>query len=297
MKTTRTPFTLVVLVVFGCLFGCKTDGVKLLTPPVVAPAGPATAAVDPAVKKDQDAHAAALSKISAAAGNIVVLNTGQPTGPKTDGVNNEAVLIVDLAGQPTAADRLAASERARIVAEGDAAKIAAAYAKATTEADVLKADAKRAKDDLATAQDAAKAEQAAQAAKFQDAFNKQAKDANDRILAIQREAEQRAKAEQTKWVTIIFFGVGALFIAGGIVVLVTAASVPMFGPKAGFGIIGAGVGLSGVGIVINQVQNFLFNHPWVVGTGVFICIAAFLLACGLMISNYLHHKDSLTATP
>ena len=55
------------------------------------------------------------------------------------------------------------------------------------------------------------------------------------------------------------------------VVLLGMASIPSFGPRAGFALLAAGAGLIGVGVVVSTVQTFLDRHPWVVGTAIGVC--------------------------
>lgn len=287
---------------------CKTEQ-PTLKAAVVAPTGPATAAAvvavasaQTAVVTQQVAQTAVLSKIAASAGAIAEINSGQPPGPRTDGVANEAGIIVALAGEPVSADKFAASERARIVAEGKVADIAKAYAAAQTDAQQAKArvDAataalEAAQVSLANAQKAAAEEQANLKAKYQASLDQLAADGNARVAAAVKAGEDKARAEQSHWVTIIFFGLSGICIAGGIVVLVTATSIPMFGPKAGFALIGAGAGLATLGIAITQLQNFLYNHPWVVGATVATCLVGIAIAGGLMWAN--HHHATQTAAP
>lgn len=309
-KEGATILLWILVTLFFCLV---VAGCKHVEPPlkaaVVAPTGPATAAAAVAVMNEQAAaaaqaaaQAAVLSKIAASAGAITEINSGQPPGPRTDGVANEAGIIVALTGEPVSADRFAASERARIVAEGKAAEIAQAYATATSEAAQLKAQVNAtqaalaaAQAALANAQQAAAAEQANLKAKYQAALDQLAKEGNERVAAAIKAGEDKARAEMNHWVTIIFFGFSALFIAGGIVILLTAVSIPMFGPKAGFAIIGAGLGLSAVGIAINQIQNFLYNHPWIVGSAVAACLIAAAVAGGMIWSNHHHAAKPATA--
>lgn len=271
--------------------GCLTKKPDPIHAPVVAPAGPATAAVAPAIVASQDAAKEVLSKIAASAVAIAEINSGQPAGPRTTGVANEAAIIAASAGVPTDTDRLAAAQRAQIVAEGKTAEIAAAYKKASSEADAAKAREVAAQAALVSAQNAAEVEQAAQAAKFQKQLDSMASDANARIAKVQKDADDKIRAEQTRWVTIIFFGLSALCLTGGIVVLLCASSVPMFGPKAGFALIGSSLALGGVGIAINQIQNFLYAHPWVVGLTIAVVLSALAIAVGLVYSNHQHAKN------
>lgn len=148
---------------------------------------------------------------------------------------------------------------------------------------------------LAAAQSAAAAEQAALKAHYQAELDTLTATANARVAAARKAGEDKARAEQNHWVTIIFFSLSALGVAGGIVVLVTASSIPMFGPKAGFALVGAGIGLACVGIAITQIQNFLYNHPWFVGVTAAVCLSALAVAGGLMWANH-HHAITAAET-
>ena len=75
--------------------------------------------------------------------------------------------------------------------------------------------------------------------------------------------------------------------------MLTASTVPMFGPKAGFALLGAGGGLITVGIIINQVQNFFDAHPYIIGGAVIVCILGAGTAIVLMYSNHLHHVSTI----
>jgi hypothetical protein len=253
-----------------------------------------------AAKEEVAAKGAALSKAAASAGAITTINDGQPPGPRTDGVKNEAGLISTVAGEPTPEDKAAAAVRAQVVAEGNAQKIAAAYATAQTEAQKAKDRADKAESDLATANtalaavpqqiaDAIKAAQAAAQKKSDDAF-----------AAVQRQADARvAAAESTarKWQLAIFYGVGALLLAGGVVVLVAAVNVPMFGPRAGFALMGAGGILIAVGVAVSAVETFIDQHPWIVGAGLGAVGLLVVGAVVLIYANHQHHVSSTATQP
>jgi len=269
---------------------------------VVAPVGPdtklETEAINAHLAKTDQAVAqfgGALSKVSASAGAIKTINSGQPAGPRTDGVAGEAGLIQSIAGEPTPADALAASERARIVAEGKAADIAKAYSDANSKAvEAQKAltdtqTALKASDAaLVAAKAAAATEQESLAAKLQARFTQAQKDADARVAA----AVAKAQAEQQKLITWIFFGGGAALFAGGLAILLLASSVPLFGPKAGISVMGAGGGLIFIGMVMNELNK----HPWILWIAISLCVAAVAGAVGLMISNQ-HHQASPTVIP
>lgn len=268
---------------------------------VVTPAGPATQVQDTAIADTLAKTNAALeqfnasmSKVSASAGAIRTINDGQPAGPRTVGVNGEAVLIQSVAGQPSAADALEASERARIVAEGKAEDIAKAYATANSAAlqaqktlgdtQVALAASNAA---LVKAKADAQIEQAKATAALQARIDAIQKDANDRVKA----ANDKAQAESRKLETWIFFGGGALLFAAGLAILFFASSIPMFGPKAGMAVSAAGAGLIFIGMVLNE----LAKHPWILWTGISLCIASAAVAVGLIVSNNGHAIEAAKA--
>lgn len=275
---------------------------KPIAPPV-APVGPVPAvSVAPvngelkAANEQLAAGKAALSKVSASAGAITTINEGQPPGPRTDGVKNEAGLITTVAGEPTPEDKAAAAVRAQVVAEGNAKKIAAAYATAQTEAQKAKDRADKAESDLATANTAL----AAVPAQIEAAIAKAQADAqkkSDAAFAAQKaQADARVAAAESntrKWQLAIFYGLGALLFAGGIIILVAAVNVPMFGPRAGFALMGAGGGLIAFGVAVNAVENFLDQHPWIVGLGLGGIAILVTVALVLVYSNHQHHVSSV----
>lgn len=294
---------LISLVVLAVVSGCSTSQKAPVT--VVAPAGPATVAQAQAIDdhlqkltKAADAAADALSKASASAGAIKTMNSGQPEGPRTVGVDGEAGLIQAVAGEPKAADQIAAAERARIVAEGKADQIAKAYAAAQQQADATgkaltdsKAALAESQAALAKAKADAAAEQQQLQAKYQSHIDQMQRDAEKRV----EEARSQAKAEQRRQLTWIFFGGAALLTALGIAVMFLGASVPIFGPKAGISLLASGAGLAGLGTIINVVQNFADDHPTAVWATVCVCLAGFAVAIGMMVANHHHALDQAKA--
>jgi hypothetical protein len=274
------------LLCFALLSTCSPEA--SIKAPVVAPAGDATKAVPGAIAVGQQAEAERFSKVAASAEAIVAINAGQPAGARTDGVTAEAELIKRTAGAPSDADRIAALERARTVAEGKAADIAAAYTTARSAADIAKAKADAAEQALTAALAAAATEQEAQRARLQQEMDRIATEANARVAAAVKAGLDEARAWQRRVVTILTFGLGALLIAGGVVVTMTATSIPMFGPKAGLGLIGAGGALVVLGIIITQVQNFIEDHPWITGIFLGTCGLATAIAVSLMYANHKH---------
>ena len=269
---------------------------------VVAPAGPAAIvqanAIDTQLAKTQatiEAINSALSKASASAGAIVSINSGQPAGPKTDGVANEAKLIQAVAGKPTVQDSLDASERARIVAEGKSAEIAKAYATAQSESAILSQSLDKAKAELATSNSAlqeakkqADLEQSkltdrlkAQEAKLQD-------DADKRVAA----AESKATAERKRWITGCTIGLGAFLLAAGVVILVMTPQYPFLGKNAAFAAMVGGGTLIAVGVAVNAIENLIDSHPWVIWAGLGATSLLTAVAMALVYSNHFHHKET-----
>ena len=298
MKTKLAALSVAAFLLCGCAWFKKPEPIT-----VVTPVGPATAQLN----ADVSAHlaatdatlakvASALSQSSASAGAIKTINTGQPPGPRTDGVAGEAGIIQNVAGQPTAADQLAASERARVVAEGKAQDIAAQYQAAQTAALAAQSDLASTKAALAAqnaalakAQADAQTEQAGLAAKLQAQFDATKRDADARVAA----AQSAAKAAAERMQTVILTGLGALLILAGIASIVYASSIPFLGPRAGALLIGAGVGLITLNVIVRELQDQLDRHPWVLWTGVGLMIALVAVAAGMIYSNQHHAADAL----
>jgi uncharacterized membrane protein YidH (DUF202 family) len=276
------------LLCFALLTSCQPP--TPITAPVVAGAGEAARAVPAAIDSERAAAGERLSRVAASAEAITAINSGQPASARTDGVAAEAGLILRTAGQPSDVDRLAALDRARLVAEGRATDIAAAYAHASTDAALARTRAEAAEKALTSALAAAAVEQEAQRARLQQELDRIAAEANARVEAATRRAHEEARAWQRKLITIITFGFGVLLIAGGFVVQFTAASIPMFGPKAGIILIGAGGLLVVLGILITQIQNFLDDHPWVTGAFLIVCSLAVVASVALMYANHKHRQ-------
>lgn len=223
-----------------------------------------------------------------------------PDQPAKDAVGQELELASAKLPEPSASDQLAAEKRVTAILTGKLDEAKKLYADASGEAakfkqqaDALNAQIATRDAQIADLQAKAKAEQEANAKAYKTALD--AKDAQ--IKAAKDEAQREIERQQRKWQTAIFFGVGALLTAGGIIVLLTASSVPMFGPRAGFALIGAGGGLIAVGILINQVQNFFDAHPYIVGGTILACIFAAAGACVLMWSNHMHHLETKPSPP
>ena len=270
---------------------------KPVAPPV-APVSPvpsvATVPVNTelnAAKEKIAADQSDKSKMAANAEAITSMNSGQPPGARTEGVKQEAALIKTVAGEPTPEDRAAAAKRAQVVAEGNAQAIATQYASAQVEAKTQKTRADKAESDLATANTAL----AAVPQQIADAIAKAQVEAQKKsdaaFAAVQKQADDRVADALA-----IFYGVGALLLAGGVVVLVAAVNVPMFGPRAGFALMGAGGILIAVGVAVSAVQTFIDQHPWIVGAGLGTVGLLVVVAVVLIYSNHQHHLASVIAT-
>jgi hypothetical protein len=222
-------------------------------------------------------------------------NAGNPTGLPKEATSVQLEEAASALPAPTSEQKLAKElENARILA-GELLAVKAEMGQAINENQRLRAElltAQTKAEEANKAQQAAKAmaelERKEAAAKLQVVLDAQ----ESRIASALKDAQDKAKAEQRRWITGIFFGLGALLVAGGIVVLVAAGSVPMFGPKAAFGLMGAGGGLITLGIVITQIQNFFDRHPWIVGGALLACGIAALAAVVLMWSNHAHDVDA-----
>lgn len=108
-----------------------------------------------------------------------------------------------------------------------------------------------------------------------------------------KEAGEKAASERKRLMTIIFFGLGALGVAGGVVIMVLSANPvyaanPLVGPKAGFAAIGAGLSLIGTGIAVNAIEKALDNHPWIVASGAGIAAVLAVAAGAFIYANHNH---------
>lgn len=107
-----------------------------------------------------------------------------------------------------------------------------------------------------------------------------------------KEASAERQILRDRFINAIFFGVGALCVVAGIVILVLggqyAAIYPTLGPKAGFCAIGAGLVLISIGIAINAIERALDNHPWIVGIGCGVSILLLAIAGAMIYSNHHH---------
>ncbi len=270
------------------------------TAPIAA--SPLPVAIDNAAAAEKAARDAQAKQASTAAASVAGLravnSASQPAGQATEFVDGEAgVALANLPAPDPAAALEVEKRRAAVFAgerdaarklytqaQSDAQKLAAATTEANARADAAQSALAKAQQDFATQLEA----------------NRQA---NQRAIDAERaradravkDAQDKARAEQRRLITLLTFGLGALFIAGGVVVLLTSASVPMFGPKAGFALIGAGGALVALGIAITQIENFLELHPWVTGGALGLCALAAAVAAALMWAN--HHHAAGTPSP
>lgn len=105
--------------------------------------------------------------------------------------------------------------------------------------------------------------------------------------------KEQAAREQKKLISYIFFGGGALLLGLGVVVLLTMASVPMFGPKVAFGLMAAGGVSIGTGILILELMAELEKHPSIIWIG-FVTILGLLTGAGaLTYANHKHHTGNV----
>lgn len=108
-----------------------------------------------------------------------------------------------------------------------------------------------------------------------------------------KEAGEKAASERKRLMTIIFFGLGALSVAGGVVIMILAANPlyaanPLVGPKAGLAAIGAGLSLIGTGIAVNAIERALDNHPWIVAGGAGVAAVLAVAAGAFIYANHNH---------
>ncbi len=106
-------------------------------------------------------------------------------------------------------------------------------------------------------------------------------------------AQARLEGEEknNRLISYIFFGGGALLVAIGVVILVTAAHNPLFGPRVGFGVIGAGGASVFTGILVTQLMKQLAEHGWILWTGFGTILLLLTGAAAIAWSNHIHHTD------
>lgn len=270
---------------------------------VSAAPGPKAAAVDSALVGEvaalKDSVLTGKATAASAAGNVYgaqkALAAVNPEQPAKSAAGQELELAQQKLPAPSAEDQLAAEKRVTAILSGKLEEAAGLYKTATAEANAQKAKADLQARDIAERDAAiqklhadAEAERAANAATLKKAFD----DKDAALAKVKSDYERKLKSARDRWVTGIFFGLGGLLVAGGIVVLLTATTVPMFGPRAGFALVGAGAGLIGFGIAINQAENFLDAHQWITGLGLGVVAMAAVAGLILMYANHQHHLAS-----
>lgn len=101
-------------------------------------------------------------------------------------------------------------------------------------------------------------------------------------------AEARAdKAEEKSntAVKIALFLVSGLITAAGVVIALTGAQIPLFGPKAGFAVASGGAAM----FALTIAYDWCLKHPTWVGIGLAVIFAS---ALGMMYSNFHHHNEA-----
>lgn len=288
-----------------CLFlgGCESANTPITVVPAQGPEATALGKAQEAQISTLKAEVEQKDRVAAsAAGNVYGAQKAKdailPDQPAKDAVGQELSLASEKLPPPSVEDQLLAEKRVTAILTGKLEEAKALYGNAAAEAAALKAKtdaftkAIADKDaEIAALKTKAETERIAQAKDLQAKFD--AKEAQ--IKQAVKDAQDQAKKEQRRWITGIFFGLGAIMFAGGVVVLVTAGSVPMFGPKAGFALMGAGGSLITLGIIITQIENFFELHPWIVGGSLIAIALAVVVALSLLWSN--HHHDTNPTQP
>jgi hypothetical protein len=267
-----------------------------IKPPVVAPMGPAAAAVPPAVTAADKPADSVLSKISAAAGVIGSLNAGQPPSPATQGVQGEAAGIQQLAGPPTAEDKAAADERERTVRAGNLAKINLLYQQ-EHDANVglrVAADEARAARDKAISD--AKAEAETNRKSFQTEIDRITREANERVNSAAVKAKAEADAKLNFWLQIGSFGLGILCLVLAAAATQFAVYAPFLGPNIIRLLAAAGGTLIVIGLLIRAVDRFVDQHPYIFWASLLTVVLAIVGALLLAWSNH-HHLPKVATVP
>lgn len=243
--------------------GCQT---KSLPPPSDVVSAPALVLA----LKDKD------SKLSAHAEATEIAIKAGPEGAQKDAASGAISVVRSLAGPSSPEDRSAALSLVNQALSGKLEEAKGSWDRARMDAMVLTDTINE-------------LEQTVAKERVQAAADLQAK---------LKEAQEEANAARKKWITMIFFGLGALGTAGGVVMLVlganpaTAASYAFLGPKAAFCAIGAGLTLIATGIAVNAIERALESHPWVIWTGLGLAAASGIVASSLILSNHLHANES-----
>ena len=230
------------------LAGCMTQ-------PVAKPAAPMGSARVETISAAQGSKAAAAVQAAAAA------NASNPDGAPKQATAGELSVAAANLPQPTHADAAEALARANLALNGQ-------LAEAERQWTAAKADAAKLAQDLAAAKTELASEQA-RSAKAIAALEKQLADSKSEYLAAQR-----------RYLNWGFHGIGILCILAGIGCFTFASTLPMAGPKLGFGLIATGAGMIAAGIAVAWV----FAHLWVLG------IAAAVIAAlgGIAYANHHH---------
>lgn len=242
---------------------------------VIAPVGPAVAAVKPATDATLVEKNSQLSRVSASAGVIEDVNATQPPGAATEGVKNEAGLIKAIAGPSSPEDEAKALQRKNTVLSGDLSKIKDLYVTANTEARAQKDRADKAEAALRDAQAAAATEQAANAEKLK-AQIKAINDAADARVQAVKDEERKAWMRQLNWVLL---GLGSLLI------LTSVANAWL---TSGTGLAKSGILAGGAALCFGL--DYVLNSQWFV----YVAIGSVILTVlGVGIWAYLEYKAHL----
>lgn len=124
---------------------------------------------------------------------------------------------------------------------------------------------------------------------YEIALAKESADHAAEIEAARLEGEEKQK----RLIAWIFFGGGGLLIAGGVAMLVFAAQIPMFGPKAAFGTMIAGGASILTGVLTLQLMKQLDQHPWILWAGGGVITIALTAVGALLYANQKHANDGL----
>lgn len=258
------PRFFTVLVACMLLPGCWLLPQKTIVP---APANvPAAAALG-------DSRTAQLSKASAYVQAAQTSNDKNPDGAPKDAVKGSLDVAQANLPVPAAADLTEALKFANQALSG---QLTAAQANWK-----LSVDAGTALQDKLSRLEAQVSKERADAAAEQTRL----------IRAAHDEERLKAEADQRKLVGWIFYGGGALLIAGAGLVAFLAPSVPIFGPRLALGLGVAGAALIGSGVALNEI----LAHPTVIWVTLGTAGAALAVSGGIALSNHYHHTDASAA--
>lgn len=99
---------------------------------------------------------------------------------------------------------------------------------------------------------------------------------------------QESEDKQKRMISWIFFGGGGVLVAGGVAMLVFAAKIPMFGPKAAFGTMLAGGVSILTGVLILQLMKQLDDHPWILWASGGVIALIMTVVGSLLYANQKH---------